>query len=279
MLSGSQNSHCATQSDFMAYVTKMHECSLKKLDVTDFDTIAHSYVKVSEYNAYNHLYERPAMHSVLPADVRGLRVLDAGCAGGAHTEWLVERGAIVTALDISPAMVRLADSRLAGRAQVIRADLRQPLHLPSSSFDIVFSSLTMHYIKHWGPVLAEFHRILCNSGLLVLSTNHPGASFCLSDGSDYYSVKLVEQLWPDFGPDVVGRFYTRSLDMIYTSIRDAGFGIDLLCEPKPLPEMSESHPQTFDSLSRSPWFLVLRLAKLTQNLHSPHQNMSRLARQ
>lgn len=48
----------------------------------------------------------------LPADMTGLRVLDAGCGAGQMTAELAARGADVVAVDISPALVDIARARL-----------------------------------------------------------------------------------------------------------------------------------------------------------------------
>ncbi len=48
----------------------------------------------------------------LPADLRGLRVLDAGCGTGALAVEAARRGAHVVAIDLSPTLVDLARARL-----------------------------------------------------------------------------------------------------------------------------------------------------------------------
>ena len=48
----------------------------------------------------------------LPADLRGARVLDAGCGTGALAVEAARRGASVLAIDLSPTLVRLARERL-----------------------------------------------------------------------------------------------------------------------------------------------------------------------
>lgn len=48
----------------------------------------------------------------LPADLSGRRVLDAGCGTGALAVEAARRGAIVTAIDLSPTLVALARQRL-----------------------------------------------------------------------------------------------------------------------------------------------------------------------
>jgi magnesium-protoporphyrin O-methyltransferase len=48
----------------------------------------------------------------LPADMNGLRVLDAGCGAGQMTAELAARGATVVAVDISPSLIEIAKTRL-----------------------------------------------------------------------------------------------------------------------------------------------------------------------
>ncbi len=55
---------------------------------------------------------RDQMLGRLPADLRGLRVLDAGCGAGQMTAELAARGADVVAADISPSLIDIARKRL-----------------------------------------------------------------------------------------------------------------------------------------------------------------------
>ncbi|MCU0904909.1 MAG: magnesium protoporphyrin IX methyltransferase [Tabrizicola sp.] len=55
---------------------------------------------------------RALMLSRLPQDLRGARVLDAGCGTGAMATELAQRGAQVTAVDISPQLIEIAKRRL-----------------------------------------------------------------------------------------------------------------------------------------------------------------------
>ncbi|MFP4327349.1 MAG: magnesium protoporphyrin IX methyltransferase [Paracoccaceae bacterium] len=63
---------------------------------------------------------RADMLARLPLDLRGARVLDAGCGTGMMTAELAARGAEVVAVDISPQLVGIAERRLEPglRAQV-----------------------------------------------------------------------------------------------------------------------------------------------------------------
>lgn len=88
-------------------------------------------------SATNACYERPGTIDLLP-DVNGLRVLDAGCGSGVLTEWLLDHGADVTSIDLSPVMADIALSRVGDRAKVLVADLSRPLSFASDAqFDLV----------------------------------------------------------------------------------------------------------------------------------------------
>ncbi|WP_209427397.1 magnesium protoporphyrin IX methyltransferase [Pararhodobacter sp. SW119] len=73
---------------------------------------------------------RALMLSRLPADLRGARVLDAGCGTGAMTAELAARGADVLAVDISPRLVEIARARipagLPGRVSFRAGDMLDP---------------------------------------------------------------------------------------------------------------------------------------------------------
>ena len=54
---------------------------------------------------------RATLLSWLPEDMRGLRLLDAGCGTGALAQAAMQRGAQVVAIDLSPTLVDLARQR------------------------------------------------------------------------------------------------------------------------------------------------------------------------
>jgi SAM-dependent methyltransferase len=221
----------------------------------DDPALAASYARVTAANVYNAAYERPAVRALL-GDVRGRDVLDAGAAAGEHSAWLVAHGARVTAIDASEAMVRLARTRLGDTATVLRADLARPLPFADASFDLVLSSLTLHYLEDWLPTLRELARVLRPRGRLVLSTHHPA----LTDDpeADYHAVRLVEEGWDGFSDSAVPmRFYHRPLERIVGDVLAAGFVLRALREPRPSAEADARDPAVAARLRTRPWFLLV----------------------
>jgi 2-polyprenyl-3-methyl-5-hydroxy-6-metoxy-1,4-benzoquinol methylase len=105
-------------------IAHLYFLNMKSFD--DYEEFAEAYVRHTESNSHNAYYERPAMFSILEK-LKLNRVLDAGCAGGVYSQWLLDRGADVVAIDINHQMVKFTQQRIDNRALVYRADLNQPL--------------------------------------------------------------------------------------------------------------------------------------------------------
>ena len=91
---------------------------------------------------------RATLLGFLPDELRGMRLLDAGCGTGALAVEAARRGADVTAVDISPTLIGIARERLPerlgdGRIQFIAGDM---LDKKLGSFDhVVAMDSLIHY--------------------------------------------------------------------------------------------------------------------------------------
>ncbi len=117
--------------------------------------------------------EWPALQSMLP-DMQRLRVADLGCGFGWFCRWAVEAGAAsVQGLDVSENMLARARETTSDPAiGYARADLEK-LTLAEGAFDLVYSSLTLHYIEDLRGLLEQVHRGLAPGGRFVFSVEHP----------------------------------------------------------------------------------------------------------
>lgn len=219
-----------------------------------YDAMAADYAAHYENNPYTALYERPAVQAMVPP-VAGRRVLDAGCGTGRASLWLAERGAEVVGVDISPEMLRVARTDVPSASFVV-ADLAEPLPFPDGAFDLVVSSLVLHYLRDWVPTLRELRRL---ANEMVLSTHHPATDIELSDSGDYFATELLTDRWTVNGREREVRFWRRPLSAMFADIAEAGWRVDALSEPAPLAEMRERDPDAWERLTKNPHFLFLRL--------------------
>ncbi len=234
----------------------------KTIGEQSYEQFAHQYAARADTKAHNAYYERPATLSLLP-EVRGKRALDAGCGPGFYAEWLLDRGAEVVALDVTPDFVEITRRRVGDRAEVRCANLEQPLDFAAdASFDLVVCPLVLDYIEDWSPVLAEFHRVLRPAGVLVFSCGHPASDFFKYwNTGNYFEIELCEMTWHGFGePYPVVKAYRRPLNAIINPLLAAGFELDALLEPQPTEGFKKDKTQAhhYDELMREPGFLCVR---------------------
>jgi len=223
----------------------------------DYEAFAAAYAATTRDNVYNSRYERPALRALL-SDVAGLAVLDAGCAAGEHALWLEQHGARVTAIDVSDAMLAIARERLSEQSLVVYANLDERLPFEDGAFDLVVSSLTLHYTRDLQATLCEFARVLKPHGMLVFSTHHP---MLAQSGERYAETFLIDETWDGFGSEPVRvRWYHRSFQTISQSVIDAGFTIATVCEAKPDASIAEVNERAYRQMLRVP-FLLMRATK------------------
>lgn len=231
------------------------------VSLNSYEEMAEYYFKYVDTKPWNAYYERPATISLLP-DVKGKKVLDAGCAAGWYTKWLLDKGANVIALDFSPNMIEMTKKRVGNKAKIIRADLNDTLNfIEDGSIDIVLSSLTLHYIRDWEIVMSEFNRILKEGGQLVFSVHHPFMDFTVHNKENYFLTELLEEQWKTNNGKVKVQFYRRPLSQIITSVIDSGFIIEKLLEPMPTEQFKIEKPDTYDILTKKPQFLFIKARK------------------
>jgi SAM-dependent methyltransferase len=208
-------------------------------DLNDYDSFAEAYTASNENNLLNAYYERPAMLA-LAGDVAGRRILDAGCGSGPLFAALRDRGAIVTGIDKSAGMLRLARRRLGDDADLQVAELGSPLPFADDTFDDVTASLVLHYLEDWGPALGELRRVLKPGGRLIVSTDHPFVTFLSQreEGRepDYFETYNYIDEWTVDGQTALFSFWARPLHAMTDAFTAAGFRIAVISEPGVAPD-------------------------------------------
>lgn len=110
--------------------------------------------------------EQPMVRGILDGIPAG-SALDVACGTGRHTEYLVELGHRVIAVDASPEMLAQA------RVKVPEAEFRESdlhdLPLPDDHFDVVVCALALTHVPDLSAALGELTRVLRPGGHLVIS--------------------------------------------------------------------------------------------------------------
>ena len=209
--------------------------------------------------------EWPNLRALLP-DLHGLAVLDLGCGFGWFCRWSRQQGAAhVLGIDVSENM--LAQAAPATRDAAIaytRADMEQ-LELPANSFNLVYSSLALHYVENLDGLISAVYRSLVPGGSLVFSVEHPIFTAPAEPGWSLNSAG--RKIWPVDGYLDEGSRSTdwltkgvikqhRTLASYINMLVRLGFAIGHVEEWGPTREQIASNPSWADERQRPPFLLM-----------------------
>jgi SAM-dependent methyltransferase len=121
--------------------------------------------KASPYSSHSLLL------ATLPADGRGRRVLDVGCAGGYLGEILAARGYRVTGID-APGVYSAPDS-----IELLQADLDEGLPALAGQFDFILCADVLEHLKRPDGMLRDLRELLAPGGRLAASLPNSGHAY------------------------------------------------------------------------------------------------------
>ena len=224
-----------------------------------YDQLAAVWSATTDEGPFNGLLERPALRSLIPGTLAGAVVLDAGCGSGAQAQWLLDQGAEVVGIDVSPRMIEEAERRCGGRGRFLVADLAKPLPLEPASLDGITCSLALHYVADWSVPLRSFASALRPGGWAVISLDHPFGPPLPGQQGGYFDTELVSDTWQKGDVEVSQQFWRRPLGAILGAFADVGFVVDRVVEPQPSDEALRLFPGDFTGIVGVPVFIVYRL--------------------
>ncbi|MGP4665779.1 class I SAM-dependent methyltransferase [Agrobacterium pusense] len=239
------------------------------------------------------IYDDPGFferYSAMPRSVEGLRqagewhelramlpplkdksFLDLGCGFGWHCRFAAEQGARhVVGVDLSENMLRRAAEINGGPGIEYRRAAIEDIDFPRQSFDVVLSSLALHYVRDLDVAFARIFAVLKAGGDFIFSIEHP--VFTALEKQDWFYGEDGEILhWPLdnyqnegvrhsnwMADDVVK--YHRTVSAIVNGLLSAGFTLTRLAEPRPDPAMVAERPELKHE-DRRPIFLIVGVKK------------------
>jgi len=210
--------------------------------------------------------------SLLPT-VEGARVLDLGCGAGQLSLFLADAGAAeVIATDLSETMLRLAESDRSHPRINYRRAAMEDLDFPPDRFDLVVSSLALHYVEDYAGLMQRIASWLTPGGVLVFSTEHPiyMAGFAAAGWAQDAAGRKLHWTLDDYGVEGLreGHWfvngvqkYHRTMATLLNGPITAGLTIERLIEPVPTDDMLQQRPHWAEELRR-PTFLLVRARKV-----------------
>jgi len=239
-------------------------------NIYDNKTFFDGYKKLRDNpDSANILEEKPALFSLAP-DLTGKAVLDLGCGYGENCAKFKDLGASrVVGIDISEKMLEVAKNEITG-IEFISADMSDLSHI-DGHFDVVFSSLAIHYIKDFDSFVASVNRILVEGGVFIFSQEHPlttappaGASWTRDKNRNVMHYNLMGymrsgQRSTAWIVDKVIKYH-RPFSEIVNTLIDNGFVIERMIETVPTEETIKRLPHYEKDLDK-PNFLLMKTCK------------------
>lgn len=220
--------------------------------------------------------EWQTLKQLLP-DFTGKSVLDLGCGYGWHCIYVAEQGASsVIGVDLSAKMLEVAREKTQEpQVSYIQGSI-EDIDFPENSFDIVISSLALHYVPSFEVVAAHVRKFLKPEGVFIFSVEHPVFTaegkqqwVYAEDGSIrhfpvnnyFYEGKRTAEF---LGEEVTK--YHKTLTTYLDGLLTNGFQIQRVVEPMP-PESLMTIPGMKDEMRR-PMMLIVSAEAIEPTNHT-----------
>lgn len=260
-----------------------------KKTIKSYDNYAEKWahrVRSGENLAHDYI-EKPAMLKILNRiNIKGKNVLCIGCGTGEECIYLKGLGVNnVIGTDISSGLIDYARKSYTD-IQFQTMDMEK-LEFEEETFDIVYSSLTLHYVEDWTKTLENVYKVLKKGGYFLFSTSHPVRWSAYSktendryryllgyekyfDGNvtvygDYLNIRKIDDKW--YG-DFDVSYYSKPISKMFNEITASQFSMVDFIEPTPVPlgenpsETAKKKYTAFQEIhSKIPLFIIFNLKK------------------
>lgn len=189
-------------------------------------------------------------------DLKGKKVLDAGCGEGRNTRLFAQTGARMYGADLSEMMIGFARDEEKKRPLGIRYELASFTDLgifEEGFFDAVVSTMALMDSPDFSESAREIYRVLTRGGQFIFSITHPcfmtkGLEWILDERgaprklavSDYFDREPYEEQWKFSGTPPEDEsapfnitYYPRTISSYINTLLETGFELKGILEPRP----------------------------------------------
>jgi ubiquinone/menaquinone biosynthesis C-methylase UbiE len=204
--------------------------------------------------------------------MEGLNVIDLGCGYGWFCRDARQKGAKhVLGLDISERMLNKAREITMDNAIIYRQEDLEQVKLPEDTYDLAYSSLTLHYIEDLPKLLKTIYQSLKSGGYVVFSLEHP--IYTAPKHAGWLIDKDGQKSWPVNNYQTEGRRVTnwlvdgvikqhRTIGTYLNMLIEQGFSVKYVEEWGPTPQQIVENPALNEEKER-PMILLVSAQKLT----------------
>ncbi len=210
----------------------------------------------------------PTLKRLLP-DFNNISVLDIGCGYGWHTAYASTHGARkVVGIDSSSKMLEVAKQKSKNLNIDYHLGELSDINFNDQQFDLVLSSLVIHYIEDYEQLVKDVHTLLDKDGLFIFNVEHP--TFTANGSQDWhYNEDGTIMHFPVDNYYVEGarnaiflgesmRKYHRTLTTYVMTLLNNGFQIEALVEAHPNEDIIHLMPDE----RRRPMMLMIKARKI-----------------
>ena len=250
-------------------MSKEYEMDFKKT-ADFFDKFASEYYEsrvVLGGRLFNEYIEMPAILSLIPQKISSKKALDIGCGIGVYSRVLAEKGAKVTAIDVSSKMLEVA-KKLCSDFDVDFKNIPFQDYENTHKFDLIIGGFMLGLFYDLTNDFKKISSLMNSTGSCILSTIHPVKLGSVSQGNGTYSLDDYYDKNSMYKSDSMGVSLKK---WNFTDISDAaykaGLYIDKILEPKPLNPPSNFDKLLIDFYNRCPSIVVIELKKRKNNVY------------
>lgn len=243
-----------------------------KQNIYDDSTFFKDYITLRESGiTYNDFIEQPAIKSMI-SNLKGKSVLDLGCGDGHFSKYCVENGAEkVIGVDISNNMIERANKINKDNNIEFVCLPMEDLNLANQKFDLIISSLSIHYVEDYRTLIRKINGLLKNNGEFIFSTEHPIATARKGNNhwikneegnklhwalDNYQEEGEREHDWVADGVVV----YHRTISTLINTLIEGGLVLDKIIEPQSILTGLEQMPNLINE-KRRPSFIIIKSKK------------------
>ncbi|WP_419958895.1 class I SAM-dependent methyltransferase [Psychrobacillus sp. BM2] len=218
---------------------------------------------------YNDFIEQPAIKSVLPS-LDGKNILDLGCGAGDFAKYCIENGASkVVGIDISKNMIEYANKENNHEKINYICTSIEDLDLQNHKFDLIVSSLAVHYIADYSATIEKVTSLLNKNGEFIFSTEHPivTARKKMSNWVDDNEGNRLHWALDNYQEEGEQHWYIdgvikyhRTISTLINTLINKGLVLEKIIEPQSIPTGLEKMPKLINE-KRRPSFIVIKAKK------------------